>query len=68
MSSLAARRKLARNPLTGARIESLEARCLLAAKLPAQITIQENPSTPGSRNVRALYSRHEEKRRDLDQR
>lgn len=44
MKRLAARRD-PRNACLGTRLESLEPRCLLAAKVPAQITIQEVPST-----------------------
>jgi hypothetical protein len=50
MNSPAVRRTPSRNPLSGTRLESLEVRCLLNAKMPAQITIQEAPSTliPGT--------------------
>ena len=44
-SARAMKRLNARKPFQFARLESLESRCLLNAKLPAQITIQEIPST-----------------------
>jgi hypothetical protein len=45
MKSRTVRRSPSRYRLSGTRLESLEARCLLAAKGPAQITIHELPST-----------------------
>src|SRR6516164_4298645 len=50
MKSPARARKVACNRWSAVRLESLEPRCLLAAKLPAQITIQEmpNPAVPGT--------------------
>ncbi len=45
MKSSARARELVWNRSAGIRVETLEHRCLLAAKLPAQITIQEIPST-----------------------
>ena len=45
MNNPAAKRNPRKNALSLARLESLETRCLLTAKMPAQITIQEVPST-----------------------
>jgi hypothetical protein len=44
MKSPAVRPSHFKSPLSGARLELLESRCLLTSKLPAQITIQEVPS------------------------
>jgi hypothetical protein len=45
MTRPAARRTHKRNVWSGTRLESLEPRCLLNAKMPAQITVVESPST-----------------------
>lgn len=45
MSSAFSRRSRSKNRLFASRVEMLETRCLLNAKMPAQITIQEMPNT-----------------------
>ncbi len=53
MKSTDARRAHLSNPLTGTRLDFLEPRCLLNAKMPAAITIQETPNTgsPGTSDL-----------------
>ena len=54
MSLLAVRQPRSRHRLAGARLEVLEARCLLNSKLPSQITITEMPSTSSTGTTELL--------------